>query len=233
MNKCGIYGIFNTVNGKVLVGSSIHLVKRFYEHKAVARMGIHKNPHFQQAWKKYGEDAFEFRILEECQPEMLLVREDAWINYHQSLERGSGYNLRGAFRAFFSEETRERMSAAHKGYKNSEESRRKMSASRTGEKHWNYGKHHSGETKQKIREANKGWKPTEAMRQKMSAAQKSSIFCIENRRKMSEENKGKRHSEKTKQKMSESAKSEKRCLNFGAYLTGEKHSGSAILKGVA
>ena len=73
MQKCGIYGIFNTANEKVLVGSSSNIRVRWKNHKVKARRGTHENSYFQAAWNKYGESAFEFRILVELseKPQML------------------------------------------------------------------------------------------------------------------------------------------------------------------
>jgi hypothetical protein len=55
-----------------------------------------------------------------------------------------------------SEETKKKMSDAHKGKYPSEETRKKMSDANKGENNHNYGKHLSEETKRKLSDAHKG-----------------------------------------------------------------------------
>ena len=137
MKKIGIYGIFNTTNNKILVGSSCDIDARISNHKGRAKANKHGNPHFQSAWNKYGQSSFEFRVLEECPEDMLIVREDAWIEYYHSLDLGRGYNMQNASRSKgrpLSEQGRINMSIAKKGFKHTAESRAKMSLSRIGNK---------------------------------------------------------------------------------------------------
>ena len=151
MKKCGVYGIFNTTNGKVLVGSSSDLTRRWTSHKSDVRHGKHGNPHFQSAWNKYGESAFEFRILEECPESMLLVREDSWMNYYHSLYDSHGYNLQTASRIVQSSEASEKKSRALKGRKMSEAFCQQQRIRVTGSGNPMYGKHPSEETRKKWR----------------------------------------------------------------------------------
>ena len=61
---CGIYMIKNQINNKVYIGQSTDIKSRWaFEHK------IRPNKYFDNAWKKYGEEAFEFSILKECKKE--------------------------------------------------------------------------------------------------------------------------------------------------------------------
>lgn len=50
-----------------------------------------------------------------------------------------------------SKETRRKLSESHKGHTVSEETRKKIGDSQRGEKHYNWGKHHSEETLEKMR----------------------------------------------------------------------------------
>ena len=68
------------------------------------------------------------------------------------------------------EETKQKMSEAHKGKKHTEETKQKMSDSHKGENSPMYGKKHSEEVKQKMSEAHKGKKLSEETKQKMSEA---------------------------------------------------------------
>ncbi len=61
----GIYAIRNNIDGKIYIGScQTTFSRRFGEHRYALRNNIHGNPHLQRAWNKYGEQAFEFSILE-------------------------------------------------------------------------------------------------------------------------------------------------------------------------
>ncbi len=95
--------------------------------------------------------------------------------------------------AHLSEETKRKISEAHKGKIISTETRRKLSEAHKGKPTWMKGKHHSEEAKRKNSEANKGKKLGEGHRRKISEAIKG------------EKNHwyGKHHSRETRRKMSD------------------------------
>lgn len=64
MTNPAIYLIFNKINGKQYIGSAVNFTQRKAEHIRTLRGKRHKNKHLQNAWNKYGEDSFEFSILE-------------------------------------------------------------------------------------------------------------------------------------------------------------------------
>lgn len=76
---CGIYIIRNTVTDKLYIGKSVDIKKRFNTHKHNLRNGRHCNKYLQRAWDKYGESAFEFCVLEECERDKLNALEIATI----------------------------------------------------------------------------------------------------------------------------------------------------------
>ena len=90
---CGIYKITNTINNKVYIGQSIDVKWRWYSHKCELRHGRHGNSHLQNAWSLYGEDAFNFELLEECSKEDLNIREQYYIDLYDSYNNDKGYNL--------------------------------------------------------------------------------------------------------------------------------------------
>ena len=147
----GIYKIRNTVNGKIYIGSSIHCETRINEHKNDLITGIHSNGYLQNSFNKYGVNAFEYIIIEQCNEDMLLIREDAWIKYYNSMDRKFGYNLRSADRKTISQETRNKLRLAGLGKKLTPESIAKRTAKQTGRKL-------TEEHKIKISEAKKGVK---------------------------------------------------------------------------
>lgn len=60
-----VYKITNMENGKYYIGSAKSFALRKWQHRNDLRKGVHKNPHLQASWNKYGPDAFVFEILEE------------------------------------------------------------------------------------------------------------------------------------------------------------------------
>jgi group I intron endonuclease len=80
MNNCGIYQIQCVVSGKLYIGSSKSIRMRWSHHRSKLRVGSHPSPRLQQAWNKHGERNFVFSVLEECDQEMLFVREQWHID---------------------------------------------------------------------------------------------------------------------------------------------------------
>lgn len=81
----GIYKITRKENGKSYIGQSNDIERRFSEHKNKIDIPI------EIAIKKYGIDAFDFEIIEECSLEQLDEREKYWIAYYNTY-KGFGYN---------------------------------------------------------------------------------------------------------------------------------------------
>ncbi len=210
MNKSGIYGIFNMIDGKVLVGSTINFKHRWHVHLYTAQKGRHGNPFFQHAWNKYGESSFEFRVLEECDADMLLLREDAWMSYYNSLNEQCGYNLKNAARTIFSKATRGKMSRSASGYQNTNygkpkseawkkmmsearkgrspslETRAKIAATLRGRSSWNKGKPWSEEVKKKLSISHMGQVPSQHQREVTRRIHTGKVVSAETRRKTSE-----------------------------------------------
>lgn len=78
-----IYKIINLVNDKFYVGSTINKKVRFRQHRRLLRGNRHHCKHLQAAWNKYGEDKFDFRVIEEV-PEGIVLQgvEDRWLKEH-------------------------------------------------------------------------------------------------------------------------------------------------------
>lgn len=80
-NLPGIYSIKNRINFHQYVGSSINVQKRMNIHKSTLNKKIHENSYLQNAWNKYGNDNFEFLLLEEVgNKENLITREQYYID---------------------------------------------------------------------------------------------------------------------------------------------------------
>jgi len=88
-----VYKITNLVNEKFYIGSASYYDKRIGTHVSRLRQNIHKNPHLQAAWNKYGEDNFKFEVLERCTKESLITREMELIKKLKCSDREVGYNM--------------------------------------------------------------------------------------------------------------------------------------------
>lgn len=80
MSQTGIYEISNAINGKKYIGSAVNFTARWCVHKHRLNKGVHHSSPLQNAWKKYGAEAFEFRALIVCPPEALTLFEQRAID---------------------------------------------------------------------------------------------------------------------------------------------------------
>jgi len=80
--KSGVYLIRCEPTGKFYVGSSKSIHQRWAQHRAKLRKGKSVCLGLQRAWVKYGEAAFTFHVLEECEPQRLTLelREQHFID---------------------------------------------------------------------------------------------------------------------------------------------------------
>ena len=88
----GIYKITNNINGKIYIGQSNNIQRRFSEHQtkgSISRIPV------DIAIQKYGKENFSFEVLEECPVEELNIKETKWITYFNSIENGYNCSLGG------------------------------------------------------------------------------------------------------------------------------------------
>jgi hypothetical protein len=151
----GIYAIVNKENGHRYVGSAIDIPSRWRVHRHHLNKNNHHSPHLQNAWNKYGEGNFEFIVLEECPTNLVLQREQEYLNsspeYNTAKIAGSQYGFR------FSEEQKKKASEVHTGFRHTEESKKKMSEIWKGKPRGKY----SEERCKNISEGHKGYIPNE------------------------------------------------------------------------
>jgi group I intron endonuclease len=93
MNKSGIYIIKNTINGKVYVGYTTNINKRKQYHFGDLKNNKHINKHLQNAYNKYGKDAFVYSVLEICEKNKLIKQENYWANLLNAHNIKYGYNI--------------------------------------------------------------------------------------------------------------------------------------------
>lgn len=87
----GIYVIKCAGSDKAYVGSSKNVYQRWEQHKRDLKAGRHHSVKLQNAWNKYGENSFEFLLVEEVLDGFLTVYEQLYINKFNSCE--NGYNV--------------------------------------------------------------------------------------------------------------------------------------------
>jgi hypothetical protein len=78
-----IYRILNVANDHFYIGSSINIRRRRWEHWDSLKKGLHHCTALQHAWNEFGEDAFEFEILEEVEDDTQLLNiEETYLMKH-------------------------------------------------------------------------------------------------------------------------------------------------------
>lgn len=90
----GVYQIKNKENNLIYIGSSKNIKRRWKAHTDGLKKGKHDNMFLQKDWDKYGEEYFEFSILEECEEDERYDLEQEYINRLLPFNRnGKGYNI--------------------------------------------------------------------------------------------------------------------------------------------
>ena len=155
----GIYKIINP-KGKVYIGQSINIERRFKEYKRLAKRTAGRK--ILNSLKGFGVENHLFEIIEECLIEQLHEKEYYWKKYYTSVENGLNCDYFDSSGGPRSEETKRRISEGAKGKKRSEETKQKLRKPKTEEHKQNISKakqNISEETKRKISEGKKGKTP--------------------------------------------------------------------------
>lgn len=151
--KIGIYRIYCKANGKSYYGQTNDYDRRMIEHKKLLRHSSkakHHCTYLQNAWNLYGEEQFEFSLVEEC-PEQLLTEREQWYfdtygpqNLLFNIALCAEATRRGIK---LSEETKQKLREANLGPKSPmwgkkmpEEAKRKIGLANSGANHWHYGR---------------------------------------------------------------------------------------------
>lgn len=171
--KIGVYKITNTINGKLYIGSSIDLKKREYAHFYNLRNNTHDSKYMQNVFNKFGENILIFSIIEYVENvDILLDREQYWIDYYNVCDRRYGYNTcptaGNRLGCLTSDETKVKLSKINMGKKLSDEHKMKI-------KKGNMGKKVSNESRKKMSIAKIGTKVSEETKAKKRANSKDKV----------------------------------------------------------
>ena len=124
----GVYQIKNKVNGKRYIGSAVNIADRWSHHRSELKMNVHINKHLQSSWNKYGEDSFEFLVLEYCVISDLIAFEQIWINKFEFEKLYNICEIAGStLGRRLTEEHKEKLRQINLGKRHSEETKIKMS----------------------------------------------------------------------------------------------------------
>ncbi len=167
----GIYKIIHKASGKYYVGSSHDIFSRWNNHRKDLTSNSHVNDYLRYAWNKYGQDAFEFIIVEYVEPikESLLKAEQTHLTIAQG-EQDRTYNLK----------------FESSGGEWSEHSKNKM----RGKNNHRYGKHLTDDAKQIIRKVQSGRIMSDETKRKISEARKGMKFSDATKKRISESKRG-------------------------------------------
>ena len=93
----GIYKITNRLNNKIYIGKSSDVFKAWNEHKNLKNA---KSLPIERDIALYGDDNFDFSIIEECEPNTLDDRENFYVKLYGTAN--NGYNSKKIKHDFFS-----------------------------------------------------------------------------------------------------------------------------------
>lgn len=161
----GVYTITHIPSGRIYVGSSNHIYKRWSTHKSALDNNRHENGYLQNAWNKYGSAQFRFEIVQVISGQELGQAEKQWMTKTNCLNRSKGFNIypdpTGLERIPLSKEHKKKLSEIFRGRVFSEKHRQKLSEALKGK-----GK--PQHVMEALRQANVGREWTEEQRAKRS-----------------------------------------------------------------
>lgn len=183
-----IYKISNNINNKIYIGSTEKFNIRCKQHKHHLLKNTHHSKILQNHVNKYGFESLKFEIIE-IVLDNLIEREQFYIdtlNPYFNIRKIAD-SMKGTKRTekqkIYMVEQRKLKSGYLKGWKHNEESKIKISKAHKGKKI-------SDEHKSKISNFNKGKKVSEETKIKISESHKGKIMSNEHKEKLSNSKKG-------------------------------------------
>ena len=144
--KSGVYCILNKNNNKRYIGSSVNTRSRLLQHRSQLKRNVHYNSALQ---KDFNINHFEFYVLEYCDKNSLLNKEQYWIDFYGGINSKNLYNQWNVDWSDYNKSFSKNVSIATIKAQKDPIIRNKMSVSHIGKKH-------SLETIEKISKGNKG-----------------------------------------------------------------------------
>lgn len=140
-----VYRIKCLINNRIYIGSTSDINSRIINHKSSLRNKKHRNKYLQEDYNKYGEDCFEFEILEVVENDSDLLNIEQWyLNNTDCLIDKGGYNI------LIKAGSPEGVSI------HTEDSRKSMSEKRKGENNPFFNKTHSNKYKNELSKRQSG-----------------------------------------------------------------------------
>nr|QVV23904.1 hypothetical protein [Trichoderma cornu-damae] len=136
IKKSGIYMWTNLINSKFYIGSSVSLTTRFTTYFSLASLRKRTKNESSAIYKallKYSHNNFKLDIIEYCEPEVLIAREQYYIDLLKP-----EYNIL-------------KVANSRLGSKHTEVTKLKISQKVKGANHPFFGKEHTDESRNKIR----------------------------------------------------------------------------------
>lgn len=144
-----IYKILNLKTNDCYIGSTTNADKRWKTHQKFLRYNHHHSSCLQEDWNKYSGWFFKFEIIEYCEIDKLIEREQYWID-----SLNPTYNIRRTAQSNFglkrSDATKLKMKDARIGRKLSKEHKEKIGLKTLGNKS-NLGRKFTEEHKRNLR----------------------------------------------------------------------------------
>jgi len=159
----GVYRIFNKITNCFYIGSTSDkngFNNRFKKHKKQLKNNSHCNSYLQNAWNKYGESSFIFEILEICEKDKCIEREQFYIDTLKP-----EYNIC-------------KIAGSTLGVKHTEESKLKISQNRKYGIPWNKGLKMSKESRDKMSISQKISEKCKKSRKELSNSRKIPVYGI-------------------------------------------------------
>lgn len=206
--QSGIYEIRNLVNGKRYIGSARCFYRRFHVHRHLLRHQLHHCRYLQNAWTKYGEEAFTFRQIIVCAAKNVVLFEQKAIDALKP-----EYNLAP-------------IAGSCLGLKHSAETRARRSMMNVGNK-FSLGRPASEQCKQAVAKSNRRRKGTKRSPQAIAAtaaAHKGMKRSAATRAKIAAKAVGRKWSPEAKAKLSATLTGRKMSSEFSAKLIGNKRA---------
>ena len=144
--KTGIYQIKSITTNRIYIGSAVNIKTRWSRHHFDLLKKVHHSQFLQRHYDKYGLTDLEFSVIEECEKNVLLVREQYYLDtlpceFNNAKIAGSCIGITR------SKEFKDKLSTLTKGEKNptyglerTKEWRDNISKANKGQKAWNKGK---------------------------------------------------------------------------------------------